>query len=142
MKKYKMFISILLIFLITFTSHTSKASDVEFVYDFEAYPVEYLNNGKYYFGVLLSESEYENYTMLKINYNNLKEKFEVSKDYQLSIDNLFLKMQDTNNDIMNRLEDIKKQSLEVSFFEENKFAIGIGIGITLSVIIFFAAKEM
>ena len=142
MKKHKIFISILLIFLITFTSYTSKASDVEFVYDFEAYPIDYLNNGKYYFGILLSESEYENYTMLKINYNNLKEKFEVSKDYQLSIDNLFLKMQDTNNDILNRLEDIKKQSLEVSFFEENKFAIGIGIGITLSVVIFFAAKEM
>lgn len=116
--------------------------DPEQVFVFEPFPADVLNNGKYYLGILLSEEEYESYTVLKIKYNALKENNEILSHYASSFDSLYEEQKKNNLDFIKDLKDIREESMKRTFWEEYGFHVGLGVGILSTIAIILTARSI
>lgn len=127
-------------------SYTANAKPVgpepEQVFVFESFPADVLNNGKYYLGILLSEEEYESYTLLKIKYNALKENNEILSHYANSFDLLHEEQKRNNLQFIKDLKDIREESMKRTFWEEYGFHVGLGAGILSTIAIILAVKNI
>lgn len=135
-------ICILMTLLIIIYGHKSYAQEPEFVYEFEEFPAEILLNNKYYNGILLSETEYGLYTNLKIGYNSLSEKYKIVTEYNQKFEKIFEDQKQRDENILEKLLSIKKESQKTDFWSEYGFEIGLTTGVVLTIIIFFTAKEI
>jgi len=116
--------------------------DPEQVFVFEPFPADVFNNGKYYLGILLSEEEYESYTILKIKYNALKENNEILSHYANSFDSLYEEQKKNNLDFIKDLKDIREESMKRTFWEEYGFHVGLGVGILSTIAIILTARSI
>jgi hypothetical protein len=129
-------------FVLSTKVYSKNGPEPEEVYVFDSFPADILNNGKYYVGILLSEEEYESYTLLKIKYNALKENNEILSHYANSFDLLNEEQKKNNLQLIKDLKDIREESMKRTFWEEYGFHIGLGAGILSTIAIIFAAKQI
>lgn len=135
MKKKLLFFLFFAILLISF--NTSAAQSLEEVYEFDSFEVEILQDGKYYTGILLSEIEYDFYTRLKFKYNLVFEQLKVWEEFGGETRSLLDENIKNSKDILKDLNSIKKEVIYESWWERNKFEIGVASGVLATVAVIF-----
>lgn len=134
MKKILFF---LLFAILSINFSPAAAQSIEDVYEFDSFEVEILQDGKYYTGILLSEIEYDFYTKLKFKYNLLSEQLKVWEEFGGETRSLLDENIKNSKDILKDLNSIKKEVIYESWWERNKFEIGVASGVLATVAVIF-----
>lgn len=123
MRKIRNFVNLLLIFIIVFSSASVRAEES----NFDTFPLTVVLNGKTFSGLLLSDLEYDRYTRLDIEYNNILEKYNVILNYQTFVNE---KLGDLKSQISDSFLEIQKNAyIETTWWDNNKDWIFITSGI-------------
>lgn len=115
---------------------------LEIVETFETFPIEVLQGGKLYSGVLMSEPEYNRVVSLEVSLLTLEEKLEIYEKSNEQYDKIISKWTDFSQDIKSDVQGIKTDILnqETSFWNEHKFEIGVTLGIITTVLVVLAVQ--
>lgn len=123
MRKIRNFVNLLLIFIIVLSSASARAEES----NFDTFPLTVVLNGKTFSGLLLSDLEYDRYTRLDIEYNNILEKYNVILNYQTFVNE---KLGDLKSQISDSFLEIQKNAyIETTWWDNNKDWIFITSGI-------------
>lgn len=138
-------IFLLVAFSILSLTKTAAADDgppIEEVFEFDAFDVEILNNGKYYTGILVSENEYIFYTRLKSEYKLLNEQLNIWKDFGAETKSLLDENIKTSQDVLKNLDLLKKEVIYESWWDRHKFEIGVVSGVVATVVVILAVDAI
>lgn len=115
---------------------------VKIVEKFDPYYFEYLKDGAWWQGILMDEEEYNKYTRLKIEYNLLKTNLLTLETYSNGLEEVIEDHKHLSQEMIKNVEEIKKLTTKTSWWDENKFAIGIIGGALVTGLIIAGASAL
>lgn len=95
---------------------------------FDTRYLEFLEEGKLYQGIFMSEAEYTNYTKLKIEYQFTKKSLDILEANALGLQEILAEHKKLELDIFGEIKEVKEIVVKENWWQENKFYIGVGIG--------------
>lgn len=95
---------------------------------FDTRYLEVLEEGKWYQGIFMPESEYQFYTNLKIQYQYTKKSLDILEANSLGLQEILSEHKKLELDILNQVKDVKEVVVKENWWQSNKFYIGVGIG--------------
>jgi hypothetical protein len=101
---------------------------------FDKFPAGVVVGGEFFYGILISEDEFDSIVLDKIELNSSREKLKIYETFDTQINGLFSQYHNITIQKLNEMEKILNQKEPVSFWDENKVWITLGIGILIGVI--------
>ncbi len=95
---------------------------------FDTHYLEVVEEGKLYQGIFMPESEYQNYTNLKIQYQFTKKSLDILEANSLGLQEILLEHKKLELSILDEVKDVKDIVVKENWWQENKFYIGVGVG--------------
>jgi hypothetical protein len=137
-------ILLICLFLTNFFIHSPVFADNEntiklpkntrLVTEFEKIPTGVTIGGDFFYGILISESDFDIFVEDKIKLNNLEEQLEIYKQFDVSINFLFDKYNETTMKHIDEIKQILNKPEQISFWDENKAWIMLAVGVVIGVI--------
>ena len=97
----------------------------------EKFPVQYLEliqNGKLYQGIYMSEEDYTFYTQLKVEFNFVQKQLKTLEIYGEGLEKVIENHELLTNTVLTDLKEVKDLVSHESWWDANKFYIGVGFG--------------
>lgn len=128
----KILFAFIFILITAFTASPAYSEDegppLPIVEMFDTKYLEVLENGKLYQGIFMPESEYQDYTNLKIQYKFTKKSLEILEANALGLQGLLDEHKTLELNILEEVKEVKELVIKENWWQDNKFYIGVGIG--------------
>lgn len=117
---------------------------VALVENFDPHYLELFQDGKYQVGVFMDEEDYSFYTKLKIEFNYVQEKLKIFETYSDGLDKIVQDHKILSENMLKDMENVKKmvEKAQDSWWDENKFYIGIAAGALVTGLIIAGANAL
>ena len=127
----KTLVIILAIFMAFIFSTKVIAQDgppLEVIDNFPTQYLEYIEGGKIYQGVYMTEEEYTFYTKLKVEFNFVQTQLRAFEKYSTGLEKVVEDHKLLTTTVITDLKEVKDLVSQESWWDDNKFYIGIGFG--------------